>query len=65
MRHGSGSVPTLTVDDAKAMATELSAVKYSAPLLRGVTQVVFGNQNWSTVTYATTPEALLNRDGRR
>ena len=62
MRHGSGSVPTLTVDDAKAMATELSAVKYSAPLLRGVTQVVFGNQNWSTVTYATTPEALLIRD---
>jgi putative ABC transport system permease protein len=62
MRHGSGSVPTLTVDDAKAMATELSAVKYAAPLLRGVTQVVFGNQNWSTVTYATTSEALLIRD---
>jgi putative ABC transport system permease protein len=61
-RHGSGSVPTLTVEDAKAMATELSAVKYAAPLLRGVTQVVFGNQNWSTVTYATTPEALLIRD---
>jgi putative ABC transport system permease protein len=61
-RHGSGSVPTLTVDDAKAMATELSAVKYTAPLLRGVTQVVFGNQNWSTLTYATTPEALLIRD---
>jgi putative ABC transport system permease protein len=62
IRHGSGSVPTLTVDDAKAMATELSAVKYSAPLLRGVTQVVFGNQNWSTVTYGSTPEALLIRD---
>jgi putative ABC transport system permease protein len=61
-RHGSGSVPTLTVEDAKAMSTELSAVKYTAPLLRGVTQVVFGNQNWSTVTYATTPEALLIRD---
>jgi putative ABC transport system permease protein len=61
-RHGSGSVPTLTVEDAKAMATELSAVKYTAPILRGVTQVVFGNQNWSTVTYATTPEALLIRD---
>ncbi len=62
IRHGSGSVPTLTVDDAKAMATELSAVKYAAPLLRGVTQVVFGNQNWSTLTFATTPEALLIRD---
>jgi putative ABC transport system permease protein len=62
MRWGSGSVPTLTVDDAKAIANELSAVKYAAPVLQGVTQVVFGNQNWSTVTFATTPEALLIRD---
>ena len=61
-RHGSGSVPTLTVEDSRAIASELSAVKYSAPVLRGVTQVVFGNQNWATVTYASTPEALLIRD---
>jgi putative ABC transport system permease protein len=61
-RHGSGSVPTLTVDDAKAIATELPAVKYAAPVLRGVTQVVYGNQNWATVTYGTTPEGLLIRD---
>jgi putative ABC transport system permease protein len=61
-RFGSGSVPTLTVEDSKAIASELSAVKYAAPVLRGVTQVVFGNQNWSTVTYASTPEALLIRD---
>ncbi len=62
IRWGSGSVPTLTVDDAKAIAAELSAVKYAAPVLQGITQVVFGNQNWSTVTFATTPEALLIRD---
>ncbi|MCX5915172.1 MAG: ABC transporter permease [Deltaproteobacteria bacterium] len=61
-RWGSGSVPTLTVEDAKAIANELSAVKYAAPVLQGITQVVFGNQNWSTVTFATTPEALLIRD---
>jgi len=61
-RHGSGSVPTLTVEDAKAVASELSAVKYSAPVLQGITQVVFGNQNWSTITFASTPEALLIRD---
>ena len=61
-RHGSGSVPTLTVEDAKAIASELSAVKYAAPVLQGITQVVFGNQNWSTVTFASTPEALLIRD---
>jgi len=62
VRYGHGSVPTLTVEDAKAIASELSAVKYSAPVLQGVTQVVFGNQNWSTFTFATTPEALLIRD---
>ncbi|MBU1207337.1 MAG: ABC transporter permease [Proteobacteria bacterium] len=62
VRHGSGSIPTLTIEDAKAIASECSAVKYAAPVLRGITQVVFGNQNWSTVTYGTTPEALLIRD---
>ncbi len=62
MRFGAGTVPTLTVDDAKAIANELSAVKYAAPVLPGVAQIVFGNQNWSTVTYGTTPEALLIRD---
>ena len=62
MRWGHGSVPTLTVEDAKAIANELSAVKYAAPVLQGITQVVFGNQNWSTITFATTPEALLIRD---
>jgi putative ABC transport system permease protein len=62
IRSGSGSVPTLTVEDAKAIANELSAIKYAAPVLPGFTQVVFGNQNWATMTYATTPEALLIRD---
>ena len=62
VRYGHGSVPTLTVEDAKAIASELPAVKYAAPVLTGVAQVVFGNQNWSTVTYGTTPEALLIRD---
>ena len=61
-RWGSGSVPTLTVEDAKAIASELSAVKYAAPVLQGVTQIVYGNQNWSTITFASTPEALLIRD---
>ena len=62
MRFGSGSVPTLTVEDSKAIASELSAVKYAAPVLQGVTQIVFGNQNWATVTFASTPEVLLIRD---
>jgi putative ABC transport system permease protein len=62
MRFGSGSVPTLTVEDSKAIASELSAVKYAAPVLQGVAQIVFGNQNWATITFASIPEILLIRD---
>jgi putative ABC transport system permease protein len=61
-RGGMGTVPTLTVDDAKAIQTEISAVKYTAPSINGVAQIVFGNQNWSTVILGTTPEILEIRD---
>ena len=64
LRFGSGTVPTLTVDDAKAILTEIPAVKYVAPTLGGVAQVVFGNQNWSTIVNGTTPEVLEIRDWR-
>jgi putative ABC transport system permease protein len=61
-RGGMGTVPTLTADDAKAIQTEISAVKYTAPSINGVAQIVFGNQNWSTVILGTTPEILEIRD---
>jgi len=61
-RGGMGTVPTLTVDDAKAIQTEISAVKYTAPSINGVAQIVFGNQNWSTGVIGTTPEILEIRD---
>jgi len=62
LRFGSGTVPTLTADDAKAIQAEIPAVKYVAPSLGGVAQVVFGNQNWSTLINGTTPEALEIRE---
>ena len=62
MRWGSGTVPTLTVDDAKAILSEVPAVKYVAPNLQGVAQVVYGNQNWSTSVNGTTPEVLDIRE---
>jgi putative ABC transport system permease protein len=62
MRFGAGTVPTLTADDAKAIQTEIPGVKYSAPSINGVAQVVYGNQNWSTVIIGTTPEVLDIRD---
>jgi putative ABC transport system permease protein len=62
LRFGSGTVPTLNVGDAKAIQTEIPSVKYVAPTLGGGAQVVFGNQNWSTVINGTTPEALEIRE---
>jgi len=62
MRWGSGTVPTLTVDDAKAILSEVPAVKYVAPNLSGVAQIVYGNQNWSTNVNGTTPEVLDIRE---
>ena len=62
LRFGSGTVPTLTADDAKAIANEIPAVKYVAPYLGGVAQVVFGNQNWSTVVTGQVPEFLEIRE---
>jgi putative ABC transport system permease protein len=62
VRMGGGSMPTLTVEDAEAIAEEISLVKYAAPTLNGVAQMVFENQNWSTNTRATTPEDLLIRN---
>jgi putative ABC transport system permease protein len=62
LRFGTGTVPTLTVDDAKAILNEIPAVKYVSPILGGIAQVVFGNQNWSTIVNGVTPEILEIRD---
>jgi putative ABC transport system permease protein len=62
LRFGTGTVPTLTVDDAKAILNEIPTVKYVSPILGGVAQVVFGNQNWSTIVNGATPEVLQIRD---
>jgi putative ABC transport system permease protein len=61
-RFGSGTVPTLTMDDAKAILSEIPSVKYVASSLPGVAQVVYGNQNWSTSIQGTTPEMLDIRE---
>lgn len=62
IRFGAGTVPTLTVEDAKAILTEIPGVRLVAPHISGIAQVVFGNQNWSTVIYGTTPEMIEIRE---
>ena len=62
MRSGTGSAQTLTYDDAKAIKAECPAVAEVAPVVRGSGQVVYGNQNWSTVLNGVTPEMVVVRD---
>jgi len=62
LRLGSGSTPTLTYDDAKAISRECPSVAVTAPIVRGAAQVVFGNMNWSTAVMGITPEYLTVRD---
>ncbi len=62
VRMGSGAQPTLTRDDADAIAKECPAVQDVAPVLNGVAQIVYGNLNWSTGVYGTTPSMLNIRD---
>ena len=62
VKSGSGNAQTLTQDDGKAIGDECSAVAHSAPIARGNTQVIFGNNNWSTQVYGTTPEYLTIKD---
>ncbi|QXE91944.1 ABC transporter permease [Geomonas subterranea] len=62
MRSGSGGTQTLTYDDARAIKAECPSVGAVAPNVRGSGQVVYGNQNWSTVVYGVTPEMVDVRD---
>jgi len=61
-RMGLGTVSTLTSDDARAIKEECPAVKEVAPIWGGVTQVVYGNQNWNTGVNGTTPAFFSVRE---
>jgi len=60
---GSGSVMTLTPEDAQAILRECPAVRTVAPVVRARTQVVYGSRNWVPFSiYGTTPAFLEVRD---
>ena len=61
IRHGMGSVQTLTVEDAAAIARECPSVAIAEPGVRTGAQVVYGNQNWSTSIQGTGPDFLTIR----
>ncbi|MDO8445290.1 MAG: ABC transporter permease [Deltaproteobacteria bacterium] len=64
VRMGAGTQSTLSMGDAEAIQKECPAVLYVAPVLGGVAQVVYGNQNWSTGVTGTTPGIFDIRDWR-
>ena len=57
VRLGVGSNYTLSEDDAIAISREIPDA-LAAPALRGGAQVIWGNANWATQIYGTTPEYL-------
>jgi ABC-type antimicrobial peptide transport system permease subunit len=60
---GSGSVITLTPQDAEGILRECPAVDAVAPVVRARTQVVYGSRNWVPMyIYGTTPSFLEVRD---
>jgi putative ABC transport system permease protein len=56
VRGGMGSVTSLTIDDARAIAAECPAVSRSMPSSRTFAQVVFSNRNWNTPIQGVGPE---------
>jgi ABC-type antimicrobial peptide transport system permease subunit len=54
VRSGWGGVSTLTVGDAQAIKNEADGVLDVTYLKRQIVQVVYGNQNWSTVAQGVT-----------
>ena len=54
-RSGFGSNLTISEDDAAAISREIPETM-AAAVLRGTAQLVWGNQNWSTVIFGTTQD---------
>ena len=62
IRTGSGGVQTLTYDDSRAIQHECPSVEMASGTVRGSGQVVYGNQNWSTLLMGATPELFTIRE---
>jgi putative ABC transport system permease protein len=62
VRGGSGSVQTLTLDDAKAILEQVPTVGRLTPVVRGRAQVVAGNINWNTSVEGGSEEYILVRN---
>ena len=60
-RRRSNEAPTLTIEDAYAMAT-LSSLRGAAPTLQGFFQVLYGDDNSSSTVLGVTPDMFALRN---
>ncbi len=61
MRMCMGSTPTLTIEDARAIA-ELPSIERASAVMSGTAQLVQGGNNWSSLVYGVTPDYLEVRN---
>ena len=60
---GSGSVMTLTPQDADEIARQCPAIRDVAPIVRARAQIIYGNRNWVPMQISgTTPSFLVVRE---
>ena len=62
VRLATGTTPSLTEDDAAAIARDIPEVEAAAPSNRGGAQVVVGSANWATQIYGITPDYFVVRN---
>ncbi|HSM85957.1 MAG TPA: ABC transporter permease [Candidatus Limnocylindrales bacterium] len=62
MHMGMGAAVTLTENDARELMAQCPAVASAAPMIRGGAQIVYGDNNWATIIFGTTPDYLTIRD---
>lgn len=55
---GSGSVRTLTINDAYAIA-DLASIAATSPVTSGTVQLNYASKNWSTIITGTTPDYFV------
>ncbi len=58
VRQSVGSKPSLTLNDANAISRYVRGIVAVAPVSSENKQLVYGNQNWSSVIYGTTSSYL-------
>src|SRR5579872_1025461 len=58
VRFGTRETDSLTLDDGRALASEIPGVKAMSPNVDGRVQLIFENQNWNASFRGVSPEYL-------